>query len=71
MAAKYAHRLYLLETFVDATRFHGTCYRAANWILLGQTKGRTRNDRSRTICAPVKDVYVYPLSKSFREHLCS
>ena len=69
--AKYAHPLYLLETFVDATRFRGTCYRAANWILLGQTKGRTRNDRSRTICAPVKDVYVYPLSKSFREHLCS
>lgn len=69
--AKYAHPLYLLETFVDTSRFHGTCYRAANWILLGQTKGRTRNDRSRALCAPVKDVYVYPLSKNFREHLCS
>lgn len=68
--AKYGHPLYLLETFVDTARFHGTCYRAANWVLLGQTKGRTRNDRDRTLSAPVKHVFVYPLCKRFREHLC-
>jgi len=68
---KYAHSLYLLETFVDKTRFRGTCYKAANWILLGQTKGRTRNDRDHTIEVPIKDVYVYPLAKRFREELCN
>ena len=68
---KYGHPIYLLETFVDRSRFAGTCYRAANWILVGQTKGRTRNDRRRIIQASVKDVYVYPLRKSFRTALCS
>jgi len=67
---KYGHPIYLLETFVDRTRFRGVCYRAANWILTGQTKGRTRNDRYTTIQAPVKDVYVYPLSRHFRRELC-
>jgi len=67
---KYGHPIYLLETFVDRTRFRGVCYRAANWILTGQTKGRTRNDRYTTIHAPVKDVYVYPLSRHFRRELC-
>jgi len=67
---KYGHPIYLLETFVDRSRFRGVCYRAANWILTGQTKGRTRNDRDHIIKAPVKDVYVYPLSKKFREVLC-
>jgi hypothetical protein len=69
--AKYGHPIYLLETFVDRTRFAGTCYRAANWILIGQTKGRTRNDRTRSIEVPVKDIYVYPLRKHFRTALCS
>lgn len=68
--AKYGHPIYLLETFVDRSRFRGICYRAANWILTGQTKGRTRNDRDQIIKVPVKDVYVYPLSKNFREALC-
>lgn len=67
---KYGHPLYLLETFVDTTRFRGTCYKAANWILAGQTQGRTRNDRDRTIKAPVKDTYLYPLIKDFRKRLC-
>ncbi len=66
---KYGHPIYLLETFVDRTRFRGICYRAANWIWTGQTKGRTRNDRYTTIRAPVKDVYVYPLSRHFRREL--
>ena len=69
--AKYGHPIYLLETFVDRSRFRGTCYQAANWILTGQTRGRTRNDREHSIHAPVKDVYVYPLSKHFRRELCA
>lgn len=69
--AKYGHPVYLLETFVDCSRFRGTCYRAANWILVGQTKGRTRNDRNFTIKVSVKDIYVYPLIKDFKEKLCN
>ena len=67
---KYGHRIHLLETFVDRDRFRGTCYRAANWIRVGQTQGRTRNGARGAPSAPVKDVYVYPLSKNFREELC-
>jgi hypothetical protein len=54
---KYGHAVHALETFVDC-RFRGTCYRAANWVRLGETQGRTRNDRERRIRAPVKDVYL-------------
>lgn len=67
--AKYGHRVYLLETFVDRSRFRGTCYQAANWIRVGHTQGRTRNDRYRTIQVPAKDVYVYPLDRNFRQKL--
>lgn len=66
---KYGHPVHLLETFVDRSRFRGTCYRAANWICAGQTRGRTRNDQAHRIQAEVKDVYVYPLVKDFREVL--
>ncbi|HLA29115.1 MAG TPA: Druantia anti-phage system protein DruA [Syntrophales bacterium] len=68
---KYGHPIYLLETFVDRSLFRGICYQAANWILTGQTKGRTRNDCNHDIQAPVKDIYVYPLVKDFRRRLCS
>ena len=68
---KYGHPVYLLETFVDRSLFRGVCYQAANWILAGQTKGRTRNDRNHDIQASVKDVYIYPLVKDFRRRLCS
>lgn len=64
--AKYGHSIYLLETFVDRSLFRGTCYKAANWRMVGETKGRTRNDRNNTIHVPVKYVYVYPLRKDFR-----
>lgn len=67
--SKYRHPVYMLETFVDRSRFHGTSYRAANWIYVGQTKGRSRNDRYNNIRVPVKDIYLYPLSKNFREEL--
>ncbi len=68
---KYGHPVYLLETFVDRSLFRGVCYQSANWILTGQTKGRTRNDRNHNIQAPVKDLYVYPLVRDFRRRLCS
>jgi len=68
--AKYGHPVHALETFVDRSRFEGTCYRAANWRRLGETRGRTRNDRRKRIHVPVKDVYLYPLVKNFKEALC-
>lgn len=68
--AKYRHSVYLVETFVEQDRFKGTCYRAANWICVGQTKGRTRNDRYTTLHVPIKDIYLYPLTTDFREKLC-
>jgi len=68
---KYGHPVQALETFVDRDRFQGTCYRAANWLRLGATRGRTRNDRDRCLRASVKDVYLYPLSPDFRRKLCA
>jgi hypothetical protein len=67
--AKYGHPVYLLETFVERDCFRGICYRAANWICVGQTTGRSRNDRYATLKVPVKDIYLYPLTKRFREAL--
>jgi hypothetical protein len=69
--AKYGHPVHALETFVDRSRFRGICYRAANWLRLGETRGRTRNDRHRRIQASVKDVYLYPLIPGFRRELCA
>lgn len=66
---KYGHPVVLAETFVDTGRFRGTCYRASNWIRVGETAGRTRNDARHRIRAPVKAVYVYPLRKDFRRIL--
>ena len=68
--AKYGHPVHALETFVEH-RFRGTCYRAANWVRLGETRGRTRNDRENRIQAAVKAVYLYPLIKDFRRELCA
>jgi len=68
---KYGHPVHALETFVDRSRFRGTCYRAANWLHLGATQGRTRNDRNRSIQATVKDIYLYPLIPDFRRELCA
>ena len=67
--AKYGHGIALVETFVERERFAGTAYRAANWLKVGSTSGRTRQDRERSIQAPVKDIYVYPLRRDFREVL--
>ena len=58
---KYHHSLVWLETFVEVPRFTGACYRAANWRRVGQSRGRTRQDRFHRIQAPTKDIYLYPL----------
>jgi hypothetical protein len=67
--AKYGHPIVLVETFVERERFRGTVYRAANWQQVGATQGRTRQDRYSTLQVPVKDIYVYPLARNFREVL--
>jgi hypothetical protein len=65
----YRHPVYYLETFVDTHRFKGTCYRAANWIYLGKTTGRGKDDQSGKPNRSLKAVYGYPLVKDFREKL--
>ena len=68
-AAVYGHPVYFAETFVYPERFRGTCYRAANWIDLGQTTGRGKDDHTNRPNRPRKDVLGYPLTKRFRELL--
>jgi hypothetical protein len=68
---KYGHPIYLLETFVDTSRFPGTCYRAANWQRVGQTTGRTRQNKSRIPQGAPKAVWLYPLRPDFRQALCA
>jgi len=58
---KYGHPIDLLETFVENQRFEGTCYKAANWMQVGETTGRSRNDRRRNLKVPVKSVWLYPI----------
>jgi hypothetical protein len=65
----YNHRLYYIETFVDTERFLGTCYRAANWIYLGKTKGLGKDSMDKKVNRSIKDIYGYPLTKDFRKHL--
>jgi hypothetical protein len=65
----YAHPVWLLETFVDPARFRGTCYRAANWIPLGLTTGRGKDDLTHKPNRPVKEVLIYPLHRRFRDLL--
>jgi hypothetical protein len=69
--AKYGHRIELVETFVDRSRFRGAGYAASNWVEVGATQGRSRGDRDRRLQVPVKTVYVYPLRRDFRERLCA
>lgn len=68
--AKYGHPLYLLESFVQRDRFAGTCYQATNWRCVGQTRGRGRQGPNPLApTEPVKDVYLYPLHRQFRQRL--
>jgi hypothetical protein len=66
---RYGYRPVLLETFVEAERFAGTCYRAANWTCVGQTQGRGKLGDHRLGQVPIKTVWVYPLAKDFRVRL--
>ena len=67
--AKYGHPVVVLETFVEQQRFRGTVYRAANWESVGVTVGRSRQDRHTCLQVPRKEIYLYPLRRSFREAL--
>ena len=65
----YGHAVYFAETFIDPGRFRGTCYRAANWKLLGLTTGRGKASNSKRPNRPIKQVLGYPLTRKFRELL--
>jgi hypothetical protein len=65
----YGHPIYFLETFVDPERFRGTCYRAANWVVLGKTTGRGKQSNSYVPNRSIKEILGYPLTKRFRELL--
>ncbi len=65
----YGHPVWFLETFVNPLRHRGTCYRAANWIVLGRTTGRGKNDQTRRPNRPIKEVLGYPLCRDFRSLL--
>jgi hypothetical protein len=69
--ALYGHPLHYLETFVDRELFAGTCYRAANWVYLGQTTGRGIKDKKHKVTLSKKDVLGYPLRRDFRCRLCA
>lgn len=68
---RYRYKPVLIETFVESKRFLGTCYKAANWINVGKTKGRGRNDTDNKYSLPVKDIFLFPVTKDFRKFLCS
>lgn len=67
---RYGYAPVMLETYVEQGRFRGTCYRAANWQKIGETRGRGRQDRDQACSAPVKDLYVYPLRGDATTILC-
>ncbi len=63
---EYCYAPVLLETFVDLEHFKGTCYKAANWLYLGETKGRGRMDRNNEHALSKKAIFVYPLQNDFK-----
>ena len=65
----YNHPVFLLETFVDTERFQGTCYKADNWTYVGKTTGRGKLSKSKKPTLSKKAVYLYPLTKDFRDRL--
>jgi hypothetical protein len=65
----YGHPIYFLETFVDPERFRGTCYRAANWVVMGKTTGRGKQSNSYVPNRSIKEILGYPLTRRFRELL--
>ncbi|MCR4292312.1 MAG: IS4 family transposase [Candidatus Kuenenia sp.] len=67
---RYKIKPVLLETFIEQKRFRGSSYRASNWVHIGSTKGRGRQDRGNEYGESIKDIYMYPLDKDFRKELC-
>ena len=67
---RYCYRPVMAETFVEIPRFSGTCYKAANWICLGKTKGRGKLDRQHKALLPKKTIWIYPLTRNYRRLLC-
>jgi len=67
--ALYAHPIYFIETFIDPQRFRGTCYRAANWKVLGETTGRGKDAPTKEVNRSIKEVLGYALVKDFRKRL--
>lgn len=67
--AHHGRPLLLVETFVETERFSGASYRAASWLAVGQTQGRTRNDRQHARAVPRKEVFLLPLCRQFRQRL--
>ena len=68
---RYGYSPVLLETYVETDRFRGTCYKAANWLMVGQTQGRGKLDQHHLHRLPRKDILLYPLNRRFRERLLS
>jgi hypothetical protein len=66
----YGHPIHFVETFVDPERYRGTCYRAANWVVMGQTTGRGKNAWSKKPTRSIKQVLGYSLQPDFRQRLC-
>ena len=66
---RYNHQIYMIETFVDTSRFKGICYQAANFAKIGRSTGRTRQDRYATIKEPVKEIYLYTLCNDYNQKL--
>jgi len=67
---RYNYRPVLVETFVERDRFEGTCYKAAGWLCVGETKGRGKLDVYNEYKLPVKTVWLLPLQIGYREQLC-
>jgi hypothetical protein len=67
---RYGYKPWLLETFVEKQRFAGTCYKAANWIWVGDTLGRGKWDRQNKWDKPVKSIWLYPLDRRYKERIC-
>ncbi len=69
--AVYGHGVVLAETFVDPSRFRGTCYRASNWVCVGETKGWSKSGGAYRFNGQPKSVWIYPLRRDFKELLCT
>jgi hypothetical protein len=65
----YGHPIYFLETFIDPERFRGTCYRAANWVVLGRSTGRGKDDRTHRRNRSIKEVLASPIHRRFHKLL--